>query len=95
MDIGKLLVEQHMTLVKNVAYLAASGVYHEERMRFILTRAVSHLCSLEGGEESAAKGLLVLAIEEELLNLHIQHPRYAETLRCALHSLTTLPPVAV
>jgi len=95
METSILLVEQQMTLIKNVAYLAANGVYHEDKMRFILTRAVSHMSCLGGTEESASKKLLGLAIEKELSHLHIQNPRYEEALRCALHDLMTLPPILV
>ena len=81
------LVTHYMTLVKNVAYLAANGIEYEERMRSVLSKAAEHLCFLKIADTSKSREMLRQAIEDELSHVHVHHPQYAETLLFALHAL--------
>ena len=87
MSIAALAVSHHMILVKNVAYLAVSGLDFTDRMLPVLSNAVAHISSSGIVKESEAILILRNAVEEELGQPRIEHPRYAEALRFAKEML--------
>jgi len=91
MDASTLLIEQYFASITNIAFMAESGIWSEDKLRLVLVQAVGHLCLSTGASQSAAKRWLETAIEQELLHLHPQHRQCAEMFRCALRDLIALP----
>ncbi|WP_413457482.1 hypothetical protein [Herbaspirillum huttiense] len=87
MSITALAVSHHMVLVKNVAYLSVSGVEFSDRMRTVLSNAVAHISFSGSVNEAQARLMLRTAVEEELADPRIEHPRYAQALSCAREML--------
>ncbi|OWY32223.1 hypothetical protein CEJ45_22215 [Herbaspirillum aquaticum] len=87
MSATALAVSHHMILVKNVAYLSVSAVEFTDRMRQVLSNAVAHISFSGGVNEAQARLMLRNAVEVELGQPRIEHPSFAQALRCAREML--------